>query len=189
MDRQPPSPINAKGITFTDKGAEKVREFLDSPGRATSRPPACASASAAAAARASSTSSPSTSSATATPSSRTTACSILVDAQSLPYVDGSVDRLRRLAPGRRLPGRQPQRRRGLRLRLVVPRRGRRAGLGGLAGRPRRRARRSRAVVVVLLAVLRRRRRRVARRRPRHRATAAPAPPADAAARRRPRHRA
>src|SRR4051812_46212838 len=43
-----------------------------------------------------------------------------------------ADRLRRLAPGRRVPGQQPQRRRRVRLRLLVPRRRRRAGLGGLA---------------------------------------------------------
>src|SRR4051794_41817291 len=43
-----------------------------------------------------------------------------------------VDRLRRLAPGRRVPGQQPERRRRVRVRLVLPRRGRRAGLGGLA---------------------------------------------------------
>ena len=56
---------------------------------------------------------------------------LLVDSPSLPYVDGSIDRLRRLAAGRRLPGRQPERRRGLRLRLLLPRRGGRRGLRGL----------------------------------------------------------
>ena len=40
-------------------------------------------------------------------------------------------RLRRVPAGRRLPGQQPERRRGLRLRLLVPRRRRGRGLGGL----------------------------------------------------------
>ena len=42
--------------------------------------------------------------------------------RSLTYVDGSPDRLHRRAHGGRLQGREPERRRGLWLRLVVPRR-------------------------------------------------------------------
>ena len=56
---------------------------------------------------------------------------LLVDSQSLPYVPRLDDRLRRRPPGRRLQGRQPERDRGLRLRLLVPRRRRRRSLGGL----------------------------------------------------------
>ena len=45
---------------------------------------------------------------------------LLVDRPSLPYVRGLGDRLRGRPPGRRLQGRQPERGRGLRLRLLVP---------------------------------------------------------------------
>src|SRR4051794_22345094 len=49
-----------------------------------------------------------------------------------PPVRGRLDdRLRRLPAGRRVPGQQPERHRCLRLRIVLPRRRRRAGLRGL----------------------------------------------------------
>ena len=48
---------------------------------------------------------------------------LLVDTPSLPYVRGLDDRLRRRPPGRRLQGRQPQRDRRLWLWLLLPRRG------------------------------------------------------------------
>ena len=48
---------------------------------------------------------------------------ILVDSPSLPYVQGRGRRLRRVHAGRRLQGRQPERHRGLRLRLLLPRGG------------------------------------------------------------------
>ena len=115
-------------ITFTDKGAEKVQEFLADAERRHRDRPACASACAAAAAPASSTRSRSTASATATRSSRTTACGSSSTRPSLPYVRGRGRRLRRGPPGRRLQGREPERHRGLRLRLLVPRRGRGRGL-------------------------------------------------------------
>ena len=53
---------------------------------------------------------------------------ILVDGPSLPVRQGRGRRLRRGPPGRRLQGRQPERHRGLRLRLLLPRRGRGRGL-------------------------------------------------------------
>ena len=75
---------------------------------------------------------------------------ILVDTPEPALRQGRGRRLRRGPPGRRLQGRQPERHRGLRLRLLLPRRGGGRGLRRLGGRPhplpthRRRGRRSRA---------------------------------------------
>ena len=102
----------------------RTRSASSSPRRTpTSRSRACASASRAAAAPASSTSWPSTSSATTTRSSRIAGCASS-STQTLPYVDGSEIDFVEALHGRRLQGREPERRRGLRLRLLVPGRGR-----------------------------------------------------------------
>ena len=61
---------------------------------------------------------------------------LLVDRESLQFVRGSEDRLRGEPAGCGLQGEQPQRGRGLRLRLLVPRRRGRAGLGRLSDRAR-----------------------------------------------------
>ena len=92
---------------------------------------------------------------------------ILVDGPSLPYVERRGRRLRRGPPGRRLQGRQPERDRGLRLRLLLPRRGGGRGLRRLSRRSRRRRRARR----VARAAGRLRRRRAPSRR-----AAAPRPP-------------
>ena len=56
---------------------------------------------------------------------------LLVDNDSLPFVRGSVIDYEETPPGRRLQGREPQRRRRLRLRLLVPGSRGGAGLRGL----------------------------------------------------------
>ena len=100
----------------------------------TCRRPACAWASAAAAAPASSTRSRSTRSATTTRCSRTTGSASSSTVRACPYVARRDRRLRRDAAGRRLQGREPERGRGVRLRLLVPRGRRGRGLRRLAVR-------------------------------------------------------
>ena len=141
-------------ISFTEKGAEKVKEFLGVPERRRRRPPACGWASAAAAAPASSTRSRSTRSATATRCSRTTACASSSTVRACRTSAARSSTTSRPA-GRRLQGREPQRGRRVRLRLLLPRRGRGRGLRGLAvrraGSPRRLTV-SRALVVAAAAL-------------------------------------
>ena len=118
-------------ITFTDKGAEKVKEFLASQGAdiATSglrvgvRGGGCSGFQYA----------------LAFDSQRDGdeifedhGLRLLVDGPSLPVRARRDRRLRREPPGRRLQGREPERHRGLRLRLLLPRRGGGRGLRGLA---------------------------------------------------------
>ena len=62
---------------------------------------------------------------------------LLVDNESLPFVQRLDDRLRGEPPGRGLQGQQPQRRGGMRLRLLVPRSRAGAGLSGLTAGWRR----------------------------------------------------
>ena len=76
-------------ITFTEKGAEKVQEFLAAQSADIQRP-ACASACVAAAARASSTPLPSTSERDGDEVFVDHGLRILVDRPSLPYVRGAV---------------------------------------------------------------------------------------------------
>ncbi len=64
---------------------------------------------------------------------------LLVDSESLQFVRGSTIDYEESLQGAGLQGQQPQRRRRLRLRLLLPRRRGGAGLGGL--RPRRARRR------------------------------------------------
>ena len=69
---------------------------------------------------------------------------ILVDNPSLPYVKGAVVDYVEQHAGRRLQGRQPERHRGLRLRLLLPRGGGGRGLRGLRARWRVAPRRMRS---------------------------------------------
>ncbi len=64
---------------------------------------------------------------------------VYVDGQSVSLLQGLADRLRRHAHGRRLHGQQPERGRGLRLRLQLPHRRRRRGAEGLLALTDRRA--------------------------------------------------
>ena len=118
-------------ITFTEKGAEKVQEFLASQSadvqtsglRVGVRGGGCSGFQYALAFD---------SAARRRQVFEDHGLRILVDGPSLPYVQGRGRRLRRVHAGRRLQGRQPERDRGLRLRLLLPRGGGGRGLRGLS---------------------------------------------------------